>query len=73
MRRGHREADRDRGVHGVAAGLQHSDTDVRRLRLHGDDHPMPRAQRLTDGTQGNGKREQQQERKGSAHGGILLP
>ena len=63
MRGGHREPHRDRRVHGVAAGLEHGDANVGGLALHGDGHAVFGAQRLTDGTQGNGKREQQEERK----------
>ena len=71
MRDRHREADRHRGVHRVAAGLQHRHADVGRDRLHGDHHALPRAQRLTDGVQRNGQDQDQEERQAASHGDSL--
>jgi hypothetical protein len=53
MRDRHREADRDRGVHRVAALLQHGDADVGGNRLHRDDHALAGAHRLTRGVGGD--------------------
>ena len=51
----HREADRDRGVDRVAARFQDRHADVDRDRLHGDDHAVPRAHRLTRGVERDGR------------------
>ena len=70
-----READRDRGVDGVAALLQHRDADVGGLRLHRDHHAVPGAHRLARriGLDGGGD-DQARERgnDGSSHATHLI-
>jgi hypothetical protein len=63
MRGGHREPDGNRGVHGVAAGLEDGHADVGGLRFHGDDHPVPRADRLMDGAGRDGENNQHERKK----------
>ena len=52
------EAGRDRGVHRIAAGLQHLDTGARRVRLGRDDHPAARERGRGPGGPRGGRRQQ---------------
>ena len=73
---GEREADRNRGVHRVAAFLQHGYADVGGDRLHRDDHAVLRTQRLANGAdrQGqHGENEAQQDRQASSHTAHCRP